>query len=140
MGAHGAGLTHIMFKKPGVGGVVEIKPEKMDYMGFRNLAKMNGNQYWSTHAKVVPLPEEVKATTGLGDTGARSGALRGRDPWHFSNLRLDEAEFMRIVGGAIRALTGEGEQLKRVEMGRNQRRTLVARHYGVSVKNYLKSA
>ncbi|KAJ4422507.1 hypothetical protein N0V82_002841 [Gnomoniopsis sp. IMI 355080] len=104
VGAHGARLTHIMFKKPGEGGVVDFKSEGTDFMGFRNLAKMNGNQYWSTHAEIVP-PEEVQGRAEVRDTATSSGVSRTRDPWHFANLEIEAAEFLRTVGDAIRALT-----------------------------------
>ncbi|KAH8839405.1 hypothetical protein MCOR27_007520 [Pyricularia oryzae] len=57
VGAHGAGLTHIMFLQGewegGGKAVVEIQPEKMSYKGFRNLAYMLGHEYFVAKAETL---------------------------------------------------------------------------------------
>lgn len=45
VGKHRAVLAHSIFKKPDMGKNVEIELVDMNFVGFRNLAKMNGNQY-----------------------------------------------------------------------------------------------
>ncbi|TLD26792.1 hypothetical protein PspLS_04531 [Pyricularia sp. CBS 133598] len=57
VGAHGAGLTHIMFLRGewegGGKAVVEIQPEEMSYKGFRNLAYMLGHEYFVAKAETL---------------------------------------------------------------------------------------
>lgn len=53
VGAHGAGLTHSLFMKPG-SAVVEVLPVELGHKGFRNLAQMLGHTYVRTHADAPP--------------------------------------------------------------------------------------
>ncbi|KAI6353509.1 hypothetical protein MCOR25_008958 [Pyricularia grisea] len=57
VGAHGAGLTHVMFLRGGWEGggkaVVEIQPSEMSYKGFRNLAYMLGHEYFVAKAETL---------------------------------------------------------------------------------------
>ena len=108
VGVHGAALTHIMFMRDGRGAVVEILPETNNYLGFRNLAFMKGLAYVTGHA------EQVRVGPGEGGEGTKKRAnqqrggglgLSKRAQWHWDDVRLKEAEFMKLVDDAITAVT-----------------------------------
>jgi protein O-GlcNAc transferase len=86
-GVHGAGLTHTMFLPRG-SATFEILPHKFFHKGFRNLAQMMGNGYFSTHAVV---PKGVKS-----------------DDWQMSAVAIDESKFVEGLREAVRSLYNTG--------------------------------
>ncbi|KAK1574677.1 DUF563 domain-containing protein [Colletotrichum navitas] len=91
VGVHGAGLTHTMFLREGAA-VVEIQPEDMFHKGFRNLAKMIGVHYVSTHAEMVGAEEDQKS---------RKRGLVRRDRWHWADIRIEEDRFLELINTAV---------------------------------------
>lgn len=53
VGMHGAGFTHVMFMEEGRGALVEIQPDRLCHLGFRNLAKMTGQLYFVAGANKI---------------------------------------------------------------------------------------
>jgi protein O-GlcNAc transferase len=86
IGVHGAGLTHGMFMRPG-SAMVEILPQDFNHKGFRNLAKIMGHQYFSSHA--------VKALGGSGD-------------WQIEDVILEEDRFMGLLDVAVKSMYNRG--------------------------------
>ncbi|GAA6019248.1 hypothetical protein JCM10207_005053 [Rhodosporidiobolus poonsookiae] len=78
VGVHGAGLTHLLFMRPG-GAVVEVLPSRLDFQGFRNAAHLTELRYYRLHAKVTPgdwhrepVGAVEAAVRGLFSAGLRS--------------------------------------------------------------------
>ncbi|KAF6804492.1 DUF563 domain-containing protein [Colletotrichum sojae] len=94
VGVHGAGLTHTMFLRENGAAVVEIQPSSMSHKGFKNVAKMMGLGYFSTHAEMV----------GHEDDQGRKRDLVKRDRWHFADIRIEEKAFLRLIGAAIESM------------------------------------
>ncbi|OBS22464.1 hypothetical protein FPOA_08801 [Fusarium poae] len=86
-GVHGAGLTHAMFLPRGAA-TLEILPHDFFHKGFRNLAQMTGNGYFSTHGK---LPKGVKP----GD-------------WQMDAVAIDEGKFIEAMREGVRSLLNTG--------------------------------
>jgi protein O-GlcNAc transferase len=86
VGVHGAGLTHSMWLPPH-SAVVEILPEKVGHKGFRNLAKLRGHQYFSTHGS--PTQDD------------------GTD-WHYKSVVIEAPRFLDLVGTAIKTMYHKG--------------------------------
>lgn len=53
VGMHGAGFTHVMFMEEGRGALVEIQPDRLCHLGFRNLARMTGQLYFVAGANKI---------------------------------------------------------------------------------------
>ena len=87
-GVHGAGLTHAMFLPP-ESAVVEIEPPDLNFKGFRNLAKLGGHRYFSSHGQTDDA-EEVS-----GD-------------WHWDHLKLPEDRFLELMQIAIKSIYNKG--------------------------------
>lgn len=85
VGAHGDGLSHIMFMREGEGAVLEIQPAGVstspDQARYKSLAAMLGQKYFSLEAEVV--------------ASDRAG---------WTELSLSADEFVAQVGRAIEAL------------------------------------
>jgi len=97
VGVHGAGLTHTMFMREGVGAVVEIQPTELDHYGFRNLAIKRGLNYFRVHADSVPK------------TGSESRRMRQkRSSWHWDDVRIEEARFLDVMDAAIKSMYSKG--------------------------------
>ncbi|QDS73478.1 hypothetical protein FKW77_009071 [Venturia effusa] len=91
-GVHGAGLTHAMFQKPG-SALVEIIPKDFNFKGFRNLAKLAGQKYFSAHAM-----REIKAT------------LYTRSDWQHDDVDFEEDRFLELMGTAIKSMYHRGQR------------------------------
>ena len=89
VGVHGAGMVHTMFMTPDSASV-EIFPPTLRYPVYRNLAKLNGVRYFSTHAKTV-FSEEL-----------------ARRDWHSEDLEIGEEDFVEIVDLAIKSVYNRG--------------------------------
>ncbi|KAL1891823.1 hypothetical protein Sste5346_007365 [Sporothrix stenoceras] len=121
VGVHGAGLTHTMFMRRGAGAVVEIQPSGLAYKGFRNLAAMTGQPYFSAEAEMVAQGEETEEERadfdGNTKAPARSTSKKGNDPpkvWQASNVRMEEERFLALVDVAIKSVYNEGLRNKHV--------------------------
>lgn len=53
VGMHGAGLTHAMFMEEGRGALVEVQPDRLCHVGFRNLARVTRQAYFIAGANKV---------------------------------------------------------------------------------------
>lgn len=84
VGVHGAGLTHLMFLRPG-STVIEILPEGFQHKGFRNLAQMLGLNFLRTHAKM-------------------RGNASGSQQWQSDDVDIDGQKLMDVVGVGVRGL------------------------------------
>jgi protein O-GlcNAc transferase len=87
-GVHGAGLTHVIFQRPG-STLVEIIPNNFNHKGFRNLAKMRGLKYFSTHAS--SLSEKIK-----------------RGNWQEDDVYLEAERFLELMDVAIKSMYNRG--------------------------------
>ncbi|KAF5013991.1 hypothetical protein FDECE_21 [Fusarium decemcellulare] len=85
-GVHGAGLTHTMFLPKG-SATLEILPDDFFHKGFRNLAQIMGNSYFSTHGKVP---------------GGSDG------DWQNNAVEIDEGKFVEALREAVRSLYNNG--------------------------------
>lgn len=103
VGVHGAGLTHTMFMRAGAGAVVEIQPAGLAHRGFRNLAALTGQRYFSAHAEMV-LPEEVEAL----EAGGEPADGDADKPWQSSHVRIEADRFLALMDVAIKSLYNEG--------------------------------
>ena len=88
VGVHGAGLTHGMFLQPG-STMVEILPRELNYKGFRNLAKLLGHHYYSSHAAGPP-------------------ARLMRREWHFDDVSIEEDRFLNLLEVAVKSMYNRG--------------------------------
>ncbi|KAM0556100.1 hypothetical protein ACHAPJ_006089 [Fusarium lateritium] len=86
-GVHGAGLAHTLFLPKG-SATLEILPDKFFHKGFRNLAQIMGNGYFSTHGNV---PKGAK-----------------EDDWQMSAVGIDEGKFIEALREAVRSLYNTG--------------------------------
>ncbi|KIH87775.1 hypothetical protein SPBR_04881 [Sporothrix brasiliensis 5110] len=124
VGVHGAGLTHTMFMRRGAGAVVEIQPTGLAYKGFRNLAAMTGQHYFSAEAEMVAQGdgedehEDGEKAKGKGSqsTGTRKPRKRNDPPkvWQASNVRMEEDRFLALMDVAIKSVYNEGLRNKHV--------------------------
>lgn len=87
-GVHGAGLTHGLFLRPG-SALVEIVPPTLKHKGFRNLAKLVGLQYFSSHA--TAYPESKK-----------------NPDWQEEDVSIEEDRFMAMMKIAIKSMYNRG--------------------------------
>lgn len=115
VGAHGAGLSHIMFMREGEGAVVEIQPVGLStahhQARYRNLAAMLGREYFLAEAEALPLGQ------GGGGSAADMEQNRGGDKpttvetelaRRDTELVISEDVFVAQVGRAIEALVAQG--------------------------------
>jgi len=122
VGVHGAGLTHTMFMREGAGAVVEIQPQGFFHKGFRNLAAMTGQKYFSTHAEMVDEAEDEQPTKneeehGKGkkeqpaeETMIGKGRRRREEKleWQSAAVRIAEDRFLELIDAAVKSLYNEG--------------------------------
>lgn len=87
-GVHGAGLTHSIFLRPS-SAVVEIMPPNFNHKGFRNLAKLSGLRYYTTHAV-----EHVNYTTPKG--------------WQIDDVFIEQDRFNGLMDVAITSVYHKG--------------------------------
>ncbi|MCJ1318654.1 hypothetical protein MMC15_003984 [Xylographa vitiligo] len=88
VGVHGAGLTHELFQRPG-SAVVEIIPHALAHKGFRNLAKLLGHGYFSSHAADRPT------TTA-------------KDAWQTDDVSIEEDRFLTLLEIAVKSMYNRG--------------------------------
>ncbi|MCJ1295141.1 hypothetical protein MMC34_006702 [Xylographa carneopallida] len=88
VGVHGAGLTHELFQRPG-SAVVEVIPHSLAHKGFRNLAKLLGHGYFSSHADDRPT------TTA-------------KDAWQTDDVSIEEDRFMNLLEVAVKSMYNRG--------------------------------
>lgn len=89
VGVHGAGLTHTMFLQPR-SAVVEILPPELTHKGYRNLATLMDQSYFSVHSSKFVQNVE-------GD-------------WHGENVSLQREQFMDVMDAAITSMYNKGER------------------------------
>lgn len=87
-GVHGAGLTHGIFLRPG-STMVEIMPPNFNHKGFRNLAKLSGHRYYTTHAQ-----EHANYTTPKG--------------WQTDDVFIEQDRFNGLMDAAIKSMYHRG--------------------------------
>ena len=88
VGVHGAGLTHGLFQRPG-SAMVEIIPNNLAHKGFRNLAKLLGHHYFSSHAD-------------------KRGTATAKDAWQTDDVYLGEDRFMNLLEVAVKSMYNRG--------------------------------
>lgn len=86
-GVHGAGLTHGIFLQPS-STMVEILPRDFNHKGFRNLAKILGHRYFTTHAS-----DNANYTN------------RG---WQYDDVFLEQDSFNNLIDTAIKSMNERG--------------------------------
>lgn len=84
VGVYGAGLTHELFLTQD-STVVEIMPEKLNYKGFANMAKLLGHHYLTRRG------------AGYADDSG---------DWHVDDVSIDEDEFLELIGEAVSKTKG----------------------------------
>ncbi|OJD19413.1 hypothetical protein AJ78_00587 [Emergomyces pasteurianus Ep9510] len=87
-GVHGAGLTHGIFLPPH-STIAEILPPKLGHKGFRNMAKMMGHKYFSSH-------------------GGEHQTSDTKDDWQFDDVFIDEDRFMNLLELAVKSMYNRG--------------------------------
>ncbi|KAI1149474.1 hypothetical protein F4825DRAFT_51573 [Nemania diffusa] len=134
VGAHGAGLTHLMFMRQNDGAVVEIQPKGLDHHGYKNVAGMRGLGYFRVHAKIIPLEEggiegvennmrtmKRNRQVKLRGTSEReidqdsqemfvvsTKTLGRREEWHLKDLEIEESRLFEVVDAAIKFMYNKG--------------------------------
>lgn len=88
VGVHGAGLTHAMSQRPN-SALVEIIPNGFNHKGFKNLAKMRGLKYFSTHVSSF------------------SGKIK-RANWQEDDVYLETERFLDLMDVAIKSMYNRG--------------------------------
>ena len=88
VGVHGAGMTQGIFLPPG-STMVEILPPNLGHKGYRNLAKLLGHRYFSSHG--IEHPTIVKT----GD-------------WHDEEVFLEEDRFMSLLEVSVKSMYNSG--------------------------------
>ncbi|KAL1865668.1 hypothetical protein Daus18300_007044 [Diaporthe australafricana] len=110
VGAHGAGLSHIMFMREGKGAVVEIQPaglSELDHQArYKNLAAMMGQEYFLAEAEVVPFGQKgsCRAETEQGKEEDKPKAVEIELARRDTEIAIGEVEFVAQIGRAIKAL------------------------------------
>lgn len=113
VGAHGGGLSHMMFMREGEGAVVEIQaaglPTTQDQARYKNLAAMLGRQYFLAEADVVPLDQggSPSAGTEQGHGGDKPQAVEVELARRDTELAISEDVFVAQIGRAIEALVAQ---------------------------------
>lgn len=92
VGVHGAGLTHTMFMRYGVGAMVEIQPAILKQWGYRNIAYMRDLNYFRIHA--LPAPEEEH----------HEEQPPSKREWHFEDVDVDRDMFFKVMDAAIKSM------------------------------------
>lgn len=87
-GVHGAGLTHGIFLRPS-STIVEILPPKFNHKGFRNIAKVLGHRYFTTHAI-----EHANYTTPNG--------------WQTDDVFIEQDRLNDLMDAAIKSMYQRG--------------------------------
>lgn len=100
IGYHGAGMTHVLFL-PEESAVVEILPPVFSTAGFRQLSRMRGLTYFSTHSMWVgDWEKEMNASSGLAAGPAPTDeAGWQQEEWVY----IKEEEFQGLVDAALRS-------------------------------------
>jgi EGF domain-specific O-GlcNAc transferase len=94
VGVHGAGLTHSMVLRERAV-VVEIQPDGLNHIAFRNLAAMRQLGYYLGYVVSVPKEEE----TTLGGAEVRRVARQGL--WHWDDAEVLPEIFLGLMSAAI---------------------------------------
>lgn len=115
VGAHGGGLSHMMFMREGEGAVVEIRPPVLSATNhqarYKNLAALLGRKYFVTEAEVVPFGQggsriaDMEKDNGKDRPKAVDFELVRRE----MELAISEDDFVAGVGRAIEALNVPGQ-------------------------------
>jgi hypothetical protein len=98
IGHHGAGMTHVMFL-PEESAVVEILPPTFSMLGFRQIGKMRGLQYFTEHSVWV----------GDWERERQSQSEFGENPMNEDGWQLEEWAYVRekdfeaLVDAALRS-------------------------------------
>lgn len=91
VGVHGAGLTHTLFMRQGIGAMVEIQPATLKQWNYRNIAYMRDLHYFRIHAleegQEVLSPESPE-----------------RPDWHFEDIEVEPERFFGVMDAAIKSL------------------------------------
>ena len=102
IGVTGAAMTHILWL-PEESSVAEIMMPDFQYSGFRNLAKMKGLHYYTTHAINITANGETHedwlAREGIQDPPSDTVEKRNwqMEPW----LYLTDEQFQTLIDAAI---------------------------------------
>lgn len=115
VGAHGGGLSHMMFMREDKGAVVEIRPLGLSATNhsahYKNLAALLGRQHFEAEAEVVPFGQggsrnaDMEKTNGKDRPKAVEFELIRRD----MELSISEDDFVAGIGRAIEALIVPGQ-------------------------------
>lgn len=115
VGAHGGGLSQMIFMREGEGAIVEIQPLGLSVTNhqarYKNLAALLGRKYFLAEAEVVPLGQVGSriADMGKGNGKDRPKAVEFELVRRDMELAISEDDFVAGVGRAIEALIVPGQ-------------------------------
>lgn len=115
VGAHGGGMSHMMFMREDEGAIVEIQPLGLSVTNhqarYKNLAALLGRRYFVAEAELVPFGQggsriaDMEKGNGKDRPKAVEFELVRRDV----ELAISEDDFVAGVGRAIDALIVPGQ-------------------------------
>lgn len=110
VGVIGAAMTHILWL-PEESSVAEIMPPNSHYAGFRNLAKMRGLHYFTTHGEDIMANGETHEDWVAHESGGTNGTDTEsvKRDWQSDEwLYLKDEKFQALIDAAIHGQLNRG--------------------------------